>query len=108
MTLLGIVAIAYYVILFALDVVSADMMPQFLVSAVIFISSGRLMRKGSGPVRRKEVDEESTGKKKKETNWVLLTQILNWGMTALILVALGLWVMKPVGVSFIDMLTFNY
>jgi hypothetical protein len=27
-------------------------------------------------------------------------------MAALILSALGLWVMKPVGVSFVDMLTF--
>lgn len=107
MTLLGLVALVYYAILLASGVVSTDVMPQFVVSAVLFLSSGRLMRKASFKQgRTKGKAEEEDEEPRKEPNWALRTQILNWVMTALILSALGLWVMKPVGVSFAEMLTF--
>jgi len=107
MTILGLVALVYYAILLATGVVSTDVMPQFVVSAALFLSSGRLMRKASfKPGRTKGESEEEEDESRKEPNWALRTQILNWVMTALILTALGLWVMKPVGVSFLDMLSF--
>ena len=99
MTLLGLVALVYYAVLLASGVVSVEVMPQFVVTAIIFLSSGRLMRKGP---RSKARDEED-GKPRKEPNWELRTQILNWVMALVILSALGLWVMKPVGVSFWEM-----
>lgn len=101
MTLLGLVALAYYAVLVATGVVSTDVMPQFVVSAVIFLSSGRLLR---GMARsRVEKEKDETGKPRPEPNWALRTQILNWVMAVLIICALGLWVMKPVGVSFFEM-----
>ncbi|MBN1959008.1 MAG: hypothetical protein JXQ81_12350 [Desulfuromonadales bacterium] len=106
MTLLGLVALVYYAILLASGVVSSDVMPQFVASAVLFMSSGRLLRKASfGRSREKDtVDDE---KPRKEPNWALRTQILNWVMATLIITALGLWVMKPVGVSWLEMLPFK-
>lgn len=104
MTFLGLIALIYYAALLALGVVSTDVMPQFLISAILFLSAGRLMRNvPSG----KEGDEESEKKQRAEPNWALWTQVLNWVMAVLIICALGLWVMKPVGVSFFDMLPFK-
>ena len=108
MTLLGLVALVYYGVLLASGVVSTDIMPQFVVSAVLFLSSGRLMRKASFKQgRTKETAKDEEEKPRKEPNWALRTQILNWVMVTLILSALGLWVMKPVGVSWLEMLPFK-
>jgi hypothetical protein len=104
MTILGLVALVYYVVLLASGVVSTDVMPQFVVSAVIFLSSGRLLRGGARSRAKKEPDGE---KPTKEPDWTLRAQVLNWVMAFLIICALGLWVMKPVGVSFFAMFGFK-
>ncbi len=106
MTFLGLAALAYYAILLGAGVLSAAVMPQFLVAAVIFLSSGRLVR---GRARRQVAsDDESKKKPSVEPNWALWTQLLNWGMTALILCVLALWVMKPVGVPFLEFLQLKF
>lgn len=105
MTLLGLVALVYYGVLLATGVVSTDVMPQFVVSAVLFLSSGRLMRKVSTRQSGKKNSVNNEEKPHKEPNWALRTQILNWVMAILIISALGLWVMKPVGVSFVELLS---
>lgn len=104
MTLLGLLALGYYAVLLATGVVGTDVMPQFMVSAIIFLSSGRLMRKAASVGRKKK---DADDKPAKEPNWVLRTQILNWVMATLIICALGLWVMKPVGVPLLDMFRFK-
>jgi hypothetical protein len=104
MTFLGLAALAYYAALLAAGVLGTEVMPQFLVTAIIFLSSGRLARK---TVRARSRDDEDE-KPKKEPNWALRTQILNWGMAALILCILGLWVMKPVGVPFLEFLQMKF
>ncbi|MFO7576285.1 MAG: hypothetical protein R6W66_01010 [Pelovirga sp.] len=103
MTMLGLVALAYYAVLLASGVVSTEVMPQFVVSAVIFLSSGRLLRGVARSRAKQKEKEEEKGKPQREPNWALRTQILNWIMAVLIICALGLWVMKPVGVSFFEM-----
>ncbi len=107
MTLLGLVALAYYAVLVASGVVSTDVMPQFVVSAVIFLSSGRLLRGLARSRTKKEEHKDKNGKPRPEPNWALRTQILNWVMVILIICALGLWIMKPVGVSFFEMFGFG-
>jgi hypothetical protein len=104
MTFLGLLALGYYAVLLVSGAVSTDVMPQFMVSAIIFLSSGRLMRKS---VKIKTARKNQANEKEKpEPNWALRTQILNWVMATLIICALGLFVMKPVGVSFFEMLSF--
>lgn len=105
MTLLGLAAMVFYAVMLATGVVGIDVMPQFVVSAVIFLSSGRLMRMAARKLPPKEVDEEEEEKKKQAkstTDWEWLTQFLNWAMVLIILSGLALWVMKPVGVSLVD------
>lgn len=104
MTLLGLLALGYYAVLLATGAASLDVMPQFMVSAIIFLSSGRLMRKSAKVRVRKEREGEDDDKEKPQPNWELRTQILNWVMVTVIVCALALFVMKPVGVSFFEML----
>lgn len=104
MTFLGLAALCYYAVLLALGVVDIDVMPQFVVSALIFLSSGRLLRGVKRSERKKEDEDE---KPKKEPNWELRAQVLNWVMALLIIGVLGLWVVKPVGVSFLEMFGFK-
>ncbi|MDX2481141.1 MAG: hypothetical protein QNK24_12515 [Desulfuromusa sp.] len=100
MTILGLVALVYYAVLLTAGVLSTDVMPQFLVSGLIFLSSGRLLRKAPR-TRSPKLDKD--GNPPKEPNWTLRTQILNWTMTFLIICILALWVMKPVGMTFMEM-----
>lgn len=102
MTLLGLVALAYYAVLLASGIVSIDVMPQFAVSAIIFLSSGRLMRKASAARIKKNEEEKDKNKRRKEPDWALYTQILNWAMAIGIIAVLGIWVLKPVGVPFAE------
>lgn len=105
MTLLGLAAMVFYAVMLATGVVGIDVMPQFVVSAVIFLSSGRLMRMAARKLPPKEVDEEAEEKKKQKrsrTDWEWLTQFMNWVMALIILGGLALWIMKPVGVSLLD------
>ncbi len=104
MTLLGLVALAYYGVLLATGVVGIDVMPQFVVSAVIFLSSGRLLRGvARSRVNSKDKERSKDEKSRPEPNWARRTQVLNWVMTVIIICVLGLWIVKPVGVSFFEM-----
>lgn len=99
MTILGLVALCYYAALLASGVVDLDVMPQFVVSAVIFLSSGRLLRS----VARSRLKKNGNADKPvKEPDWNLRAQVLNWVMAFMVMSALGLWVLKPVGVPFLE------
>jgi hypothetical protein len=104
MTLLGLAAMVFYAVMLATGVVGLDVMPQFMVSAVIFLSSGRLMRMAARNLPAKEVDEEKEKKKlaKPKPDWEWLSQFLNWAMALIIIGGLALWIMKPIGVSMVD------
>lgn len=104
MTLLGLAAMVFYAVMLATGVVDLDVMPQFMVSAIIFLSSGRLMRMAAKKLPPKEVDEEAEARKlaKPKPDWEWMTLFLNWSMALLIIGVLALWIMKPVGVSLID------
>ena len=93
----------FYAILLATGTVGTDVMPQFMVSAIIFLSSGRLLR-GAARKPRKEKDTTSAFS---QSEWSLLNKFLNWSMTLLIIGVLALWLLKPVGVSFVDAYIFH-
>jgi len=96
MSLLGLAAIVLYTVLVSIDLVSLEVMPQFVVSALIFITSGRLMRKS---VANEEEEEKPVKRQTSEQDWDWLSLLLNWGMSLLILGVLALWLMKPIGVD---------
>lgn len=101
MTLLGLAAMVFYGVLLATGTVGTDVMPQFIASALVFLSSGRLMRK---PAAQKSEEDDKTKPEKKEIDWDKMTPLLNWGMSILIISALSVWIMKPVDVTFAEAL----
>lgn len=103
LTLLGICAVVFYGILFATGLASLEAMPQFLVSALVFICSGRMA--GMAGVRGEEQDErDSTANAEpepaaSEEDWARLTVVFNWFAVVVIIAVLSLWVIKPQGTS---------
>lgn len=101
MTLLGLAAMVFYAVLLGTGTVGLDVMPQFMVSAIIFLSSGRLMKQAARNLPKKEPLEKPK-RVRSEPDWDWLSQFVNWFMALLIIGVLALWAMKPVGVSFVD------
>jgi uncharacterized membrane protein len=104
MTLLGICAMAFYGIMLGTGIFSVDIMPQFIISAVIFLSSGKIMRKAARCMVRDEEEEPATRPKRKEADWPWLTALLNWTAAFLIVGLMAIFLMKPIGVSLTDAL----
>lgn len=100
LTLLGLCAMIFYGVMLASGTLSVEVMPQFVISALIFLTSGRLLRRTS---RAAAEDEESAEKPRRpgfETDWPWLTALLNWTAALLVMAVLALFILKPVGVSF--------
>jgi len=104
MTLLGICAMAFYGIMLGTGVFSADIMPQFVISAVIFLSSGKIMRKAARCMVRDEEEKPEPRQKRKEADWPWLTCPLNWTAAFMIIGLMTIFLIKPIGVSFTDAL----
>ena len=104
MTFLGLAAMVFYAVMLGTGVVGLDVMPQFMISAIIFLSSGRLMRMAARnlPPKEEEEDAEEEKRPKIKPDWAWLSQFLNWVMVLIVVGALALWIMKPVGVSLVD------
>ncbi|MDY6849118.1 MAG: hypothetical protein AB7F20_14290 [Geoalkalibacter sp.] len=104
MTLLGICAMAFYGAMLASGKLSIDVMPQFVVSAAIFLTSGRIMRRAARMMARdneeEQEEEEKTRKSKPiEADWPFLTQLLNWTAALLVVGVMAIFLMKPIGLS---------
>lgn len=104
MTLLGICAMAFYGIMLGTGVFSTDIMPQFIISAVIFLSSGKIMRRAAQRLAREEEEETEIRPKRREADWPWLTGLLNWTAAFLIIGLMAIFLMKPIGVSLSDAL----
>ncbi|HEX9777243.1 MAG TPA: hypothetical protein VGA63_03790 [Geopsychrobacteraceae bacterium] len=102
MTLLGLAAMGFYAALLASGTVGTDVMPQFIASALVFLSSGRLLRKPA--VQKSDDEDEKPQQEKPELDWDRLTPLLNWGMSMLIISGMAIWVMKPTDVTFVEAL----
>ena len=95
--LLGLCTIAFYGILLATGSWSLEIMPQLAVSALIFLSSGRLLKIG---ISHKEKPVR-TGP---EPDWPWLTAFLNWAAAFVVIGAMAILLMKPAGLSFSEAL----
>jgi len=101
MTLLGLGAMVFYAIMLSKGTFSIEVMPQFLVSAVIFLSSGRIMRLAAKSLGQDEA-EETNAPKGSDLDWPWLTALLNWTAAMLIVGIMAILLMKPAGVSIFD------
>ncbi|MDY0268295.1 hypothetical protein [Trichloromonas sp.] len=105
MILLGLCAVIFYAVMLVSGKLPLEAMPQFIVSAVIFMSSGHFMRKAARNMAREEDEKDDEAKKKhKDLDWPWLTTLLNWTAAFLIIGIMAIILMKPIGVTFHDAL----
>ncbi len=102
LTLLGLGAMAFYAVMLATDNVSLELMPQFLTSAIIFLSSGRIMKMAARSLAK---DEEEKEVPPRETDWPWLTALLNWNAALVLIGIMAIFLMKPAGVSLVEVLS---
>lgn len=100
LTLLGLCALVFYGVMLATGNLGAREMPQFVVTAVIFLSAGRMMRKVR--LGNDEEDDASAAKPQREADWEWLTSLLNWTAAILIIATMAILLMKPTDLSLRD------
>ncbi|PKN12031.1 MAG: hypothetical protein CVU69_08765 [Deltaproteobacteria bacterium HGW-Deltaproteobacteria-4] len=101
LTLLGFCALGFYGIMFGFGYLGLEAMPQFVVTAVIFLTAGRMLKKvrlGSA----EEEEEKLAGALRREPDWPWLTAFMNWTAALLIIAFLAILLMKPRGLSLLD------
>jgi hypothetical protein len=75
MTLLGLGVLAFYAGVLGTGHASLEILPQFAISAVIFLSSGKIMKQMAEKLPAKE---ETENDEVEEPNWELRNLVLNW------------------------------
>lgn len=98
MTLLGLCVLAFYAAVLGTGHASLEILPQFAISAVIFLCSGKIMRQMAEklPVREKLEDNEADD----EPDWDLRNLILNWVAAATVVGIVALFLVKPTSMTF--------
>lgn len=106
LTVLGFCALGFYGLMFGCGYLGLEAMPQFAVTAVIFLTAGRMLKKvrlGSG-----EEEEEKGGEPaRREPDWPWLTAFMNWTAALLIIALMAILLMKPTDLSLLDALRFS-
>ncbi len=103
MTLLGLGVLVFYAGLLGTGQASVEVLPQFAISAVIFLSSGKIMRQMAAKLPAKKGNESE---ERAEPNWELRTLILNWVAAGTVLSIVALFIAKPVTMSFPEFFEF--
>ena len=101
MTLFGLCAMGFYAIMLSSGSFSLNIMPQFAISAVMFLSSGRIMRKVAKRIRTGQ------GKDEEDDHKGMDFQLLSWVIGLFILMVLSLMLLVPFGVSLEDTYLFR-
>ena len=97
MTFLGLGVLAFYAGQLGTGQASLEILPQFAISAVIFLSSGKIMRQIADKLPAKERADEQ---KQEEPNWELRNLVLNWLAAATVVSIVALFLVKPTSMTF--------
>jgi len=97
MTLLGLGVLAFYAGVLGTGHASLEILPQFAISAVIFLSSGKIMKQMAAKLPAKEESEQA---ELEEPDWELRTLVLNWIAAAAVVSIVALFLIKPASMSF--------
>ena len=106
LTVLGFCALGFYGFMFGCGYLGLAAMPQFVVTAVIFLTAGRMLRKvrlGSA----EEEEEKDAGVLRREPDWAWLTAFMNWTAALLLIALLAILLMKPAELSLLDAFKFS-
>ena len=106
LTVLGLCSLGFYGVMFGCGYLGLEAMPQFMVTAVIFLTAGRMLRKvrlGAG----EDEEEKIEGLLRREPDWAWLTAFMNWTAALLIIALMAILLMKPAELSLLDALRFS-
>jgi hypothetical protein len=100
MALLGLGVLVFYAGLLATGQVSIEILPQFAISAVVFLCSGKIMRQIASklPARENEDADEQP-----EPDWEMRTLVLNWLAAFAVIAIVALFIVKPAGMTFAEL-----
>lgn len=104
MTLLGLGVMVFYAGLLATGQVSMEILPQYAISAIIFLCSGRLMRQIAARLPAREGREGQTAWL--IPDWSMRNVMLNWVAAGVLVTIMAAILIKPDGMTFIEMLQF--
>ena len=97
MAMLGLGVLAFYAGMLGTGQASLEILPQFAISAVIFLCSGKIM----GQIAEKlPAREQPDGEAAEEPNWELRNLVLNWVAAAAVISIVALFLVKPASMSF--------
>jgi len=96
MTMIGLGTLAFYACVLGTGYASLEVLPQFAVSAVIFLCSGKVMRQMAEKLPAKEQPESE---EIEEPNWELRNLFLNWVAAAAVVSIVALFLVKPASMS---------
>lgn len=104
LTVLGLCALGFYGVMFGFGYLDLAAMPQFVVTAVIFLTAGRMMKK----VNLGSIEEEENERLlRREPDWPWLTAFMNWTAALLLIAIMAILLMKPADHSLLEMLKFS-
>ena len=103
MTMLGLGVLAFYAFILGTGLASLEILPQFAISAVIFLCSGKIMSEIADKLPAKEQPESE---EVEEPNWELRNLVLNWVAAATVVSIVALFLVKPTSMTFHDFTRF--
>ena len=89
--------LAFYAGVLGTGHASLEILPQFAISAVIFLSSGKIMKQMAAKLPAKE---ETESEEVEEPNWELRNLVLNWVAAAAVVSIVALFLVKPASMTF--------
>ncbi len=102
LTLLGLCSMIFYGVMLGSGRLSIDVLPQFVISAIIFLSSGQILKRAAVRTGEKNQAREKTRPSRPEADWPWLSGFLNWTASLLVVGTVALILMKPPGMTFKD------
>lgn len=105
MTLLGLGVMVFYAGLIVTGQVSMEILPHYAISAVIFLCSGRIMRQMAAKLPPREEGESNPYRL--IPDWSMRTAMLNWVAAGVLVSIMAVFLAKPDGMTFTEMLQFT-
>lgn len=105
MTLLGLGVMVFYAGLIVSGQVSMEILPHYVISAIIFLCSGKMMRQLAAKLPRGEKQGEKPPSL--VADWSMRTAMLNWVAAGVLVSIMAMILIKPSGMTFTEMLQFT-
>lgn len=106
LTALGLCSLGFYGVMVGCGYLGLEAMPQFVVTAIIFLSAGRMLKKARLGSSEEETEREERVARR-EPDWAWLTAFMNWTAALLIIALMAILLMKPTELSLLDAFKFS-